>query len=111
MIMTSKTALEKVCDNRRQLCDNFATTEKEQKTNEFIKNIYIYIEVVATFLVVSTTIVLPPLLGGLVVWVSPTGFYPLYCDNRKRQLFSDNRKSIRSHLFVLRSLVLFPKAE
>ena len=111
MIMASNAALEKVCDNRRQLCDNFATTKKEQKTNKNIDNIYIYIEVVATFLVVSTPIVLPPLLGGLFVWVGPTTFYPLYRDNRKRQLFSDNRESVRSHLFVLMSLVLFPKAE
>ena len=34
--------LEKLSDKKRQPCDNFATTKKNQKTNKIIR-IYIYI--------------------------------------------------------------------
>jgi hypothetical protein len=67
--MQNKTGLAKVCDNfakKRQLCDNFATTEKRKNSNEIIREIYIFKEVVATFLLVSTHMRLSPLLGGPV---------------------------------------------
>lgn len=51
-IMQNKAELGKVCDNlakKRQLCDNFATTKKRKNSNEIIRDIYIFKEVVATF--------------------------------------------------------------
>lgn len=62
--MQAKAGLEKLSDNFRQVTDNFPTTKKQRITNKFIKNIYIYIEVVGGFLLVSTLADFPPLMGG-----------------------------------------------
>lgn len=89
--MQEKLGLEKVCDNRskkRQLCDNFATTRKRKNSNEIIRNIYIYIEVVATFLLVSTHMLNPPPLGVDPIGSANTLSLPLYRDNFLRQLFA-----------------------
>jgi hypothetical protein len=67
--MQNKTGLAKVCDNfakKRQLCDNFATTEKRKNSNEIIRDIYIFKEVVATFLLISTYLRFLPSFGGPV---------------------------------------------
>jgi len=67
--MQNKNGLGKVCDNfakKRQLCDNFATTKKSKNSNEIIRNVYIFKEVVATFPMVSTYIRSSPPLGGTV---------------------------------------------
>lgn len=87
--MQAKAGLEKLSDNFRQVTDNFPTTKKQRITNKFIKNIYIYIEVVGSFLLVSTPVDSPPLMGGfgnhrILVTLSPyipTTFY----DNFYRQ--------------------------
>ena len=89
--MQEKPGLEKLCDNRskkRQLCDNFATTRKCKNSNEIIMNVYIYIEVVATFLLVSTHILNPPALGVDPIGSVDTLPIPLYRDNFLRQLFA-----------------------
>lgn len=87
--MQAKAGLEKLSDNFRQVTDNFPTTKKQRITNKFIKNIYIYIEVVGSFLLVSTPVDSPPLMGSfgnhrILVTLSPyipTTFY----DNFYRQ--------------------------
>jgi hypothetical protein len=87
--MQANAGLEKLSDNFRQVTDNFPTTKKRIKPNKFIKNIYIYIEVVGSFLLVSTPVNPPPLIGGfgnhwILVTLSPyipTTFY----DNFHRQ--------------------------
>ncbi len=87
--MQAKAGLEKLSDNFRQVTDNFPTTKKRIKPNKFIKNMYIYIEVVGSFLLVSTPVNPPPLMGGFgnhwnLVTLSPyipTTFY----DNFYRQ--------------------------
>jgi len=87
--MQNKTGLAKVCDNfaqKRQLCDNFATTEKLKNINEIIRDIYIFKEVVATFLLVSTYICLFPPLEVLPAGLTATHPLPLYGDNFLRQL-------------------------
>jgi hypothetical protein len=94
-IMQSKTGLAKVCDNfakKRQLCDNFATTEKRKNSNEIIRDIYIFKEVVATFLLVSTRIRLSPPLGIRSAGLTATHPLPLYGDNFLRQLFATTSK-------------------
>jgi hypothetical protein len=93
--MQNETGLAKVCDNfakKRQLCDNFATTEKRKNSNEIIRNIYIYIEVVATFLLVSTYLRFSPPLGVRSVGLTATHPLPLYGDNFLRQLFATTLK-------------------
>jgi hypothetical protein len=93
--MRNKTALVKVCDNfakKRQLCDNFATTEKRKNSNEIIRDIYIFKEVVATFLLVSTYIRLFPPLGVRSVGSTDSHPLPLYGDNFLRQLFATTSK-------------------
>lgn len=62
--MQAKAGLEKLSDNFRQVTDNLPTTKKRIKPNKFIKNIYIYIEVVGSFLLVSIPVNSPPLMGG-----------------------------------------------
>jgi len=93
--MQNKTKLEKVCGNfakKRQLCDNFATTEKRKNSNEIIKDIYIFKEVVATFLLVSTYIRFAPPFGVRSVGSTATYPLPLYRDNFLRQLFATTLK-------------------
>ena len=93
--MQNKTGLAKVCDNfekKRQLCDNFATTEKSKNSNEIIRYIYISKEVVATFLLVSTYICSSPLLGVCSVGLTAIHPLPLYGDNFLRQLFATTSK-------------------
>ncbi len=93
--MQNKTGLAKVCDNfakKRQLCDNFATTEKRKNSNEIIRYIYIFKEVVATFLLVSTYIRFSPLLGVRSEGLTATHPLPLYDDNFLRQLFATTSK-------------------
>ncbi len=93
--MQNKTGLAKACDNfakKRQLCDNFATTEKRKKSNEIIRDIYIFKEVVATFLLVSTYIRLSPPLGVRSVGLTASHPLPLYGDNFLRQLFATTSK-------------------
>ena len=95
--MQKKLELEKLCDNRskkRQLCDNFATTRKRKNSNEIIRNIYIYIEVVATFLLVSTHILNPPPLGVDPIGSANTLSLPLYRDNFLRQLFATTANGV-----------------
>jgi hypothetical protein len=94
-IMQNKTGLAKVCDNfakKRQLCDNFATTEKRKNSNEIIRDIYIFKEVVATFLLVSTYIRFSPPLGVRLAGLTATHPLPLYGDNFLRQLFATTSK-------------------
>jgi hypothetical protein len=93
--MQNKTGLAKVCDNfakKRQLCDNFATTEKRKNSNEIIRDIYILKEVVATFLLVSTYIRFSPPLGVWSAGLTATHLLPLYGDNFLRQLFATTSK-------------------
>jgi hypothetical protein len=93
--MQNKTGLAKVCDNfakKRQLCDNFATTEKRENSNKIIRDIYIFKEVVATFLLVSTHICLSPPLGVRSTGLTATHPLPLYRDNFLRQLFATTSK-------------------
>jgi len=93
--MQNKTGLAKVCDNfakKRQLCDNFATTEKRKDSNEIIRDIYIFKEVVATFLLVSTYIRFSPPLGVWSVGLTASNPLPLYSDNFLRQLFATTSK-------------------
>ena len=95
--MQEKPGLEKLCDNRskmRQLCDNFATTRKSENSNEIIRNVYIYIEVVATFLLVSTHILNPPPLGVDPIVSVDTLSLPLYRDNFLRQLFATTANEV-----------------
>jgi len=94
-IMQKETGLAKVCDNfakKRQLCDNFATTEKRKNSNEIIRDIYIFKEVVATFLLVSTYLCFPPPLGVRSAGLTATHPLPLYRDNFLRQLFATTSK-------------------
>ena len=94
-IMQNKTRLAKVCDNfakKRQLCDNFATTEKRKNSNEIIRDIYIFKEVVATFLLVGTYIRFSPLLVVQSVGLTASHPLPLYGDNFLRQLFATTSK-------------------
>jgi len=89
--MQNKTELGKVCDNlakKRQLCDNFATTEKRKNSNEIIRYIYIFKEVVATFFLVSTYNRFPFPLEIEPVGSTATYPSPLYRDNFLRQLFA-----------------------
>jgi hypothetical protein len=93
--MKNGTGLVKVCDNfakKRQLCDNFATTEKRKNSNEIIRDIYIFKEVVATFFLVSTYIRFSPPLGVRLVGLTATYLLPLYGDNFLRQLFATTSK-------------------
>jgi hypothetical protein len=93
--MQNGTGLVKVCDNfakKRQLCDNFATTEKRKNSNEIIRDIYIFKEVVATFILVSTYIRFSPPLGVRLVGLTATYLLPLYGDNFLRQLFATTSK-------------------
>ena len=93
--MQNETGLVKVCDNfakKRQLCDNFATTEKRKNSNEIIRDIYILKEVVATFLLVSTCIRFSPPLGVRLAGLTATHPLPLYRDNFLRQLFATTSK-------------------
>jgi len=93
--MQKETGLAKVCDNfakKRQLCDNFATTEKRKNSNEIIRDIYIFKEVVATFLLVSTYLCFPPPLGVRSAGLTATHPLPLYRDNFLRQLFATTSK-------------------
>ena len=93
--MQNETGLVKVCDNftkKRQLCDNFATTEKRKNSNEIIRDIYILKEVVATFLLVSTYIRFYPPLGFRSAGLTATYLLPLYGDNFLRQLFATTSK-------------------
>jgi hypothetical protein len=95
--MQEKLGLEKLCDNRskkRQLCDNFATTRKRKNSNEIISNIYIYIEVVATFLLVSTHILNPPLLEVDPIGSVDTLPLPLHRDNFLRQLLATTANGV-----------------
>jgi hypothetical protein len=94
-IMQNETGLAKVCDNfakKRQLCDNFATTEKRKNSNEIIRDIYIFKEVVATFLLVSTYLRFSPPLGVRSAGLTATHPLPLYGDNFLRQLFATTSK-------------------
>ena len=93
--MQNETELAKVCNNfakKRQLCDNFATTEKRKNSNEIIRDIYIFKEVVATFLLVSTYIRLSPPLGVWLAGLTASHSLPLYGDNFLRQLFATTSK-------------------
>jgi len=93
--MQNKTELVKSCDNlakKRQLCDNFATTEKRKNSNEIIRYIYIFKEVVATFLLVSTYIRFSPPLGVWSSGLTASHPLPLYGDNFLRQLFATTSK-------------------
>jgi hypothetical protein len=93
--MQKETRLAKVCDNlekKRQLCDNFATTEKRKNSNEIIIDIYIFKEVVATFLLVSTYLRLSPSLSVRSVGLTSSHPLPLYGDNFLRQLFATTSK-------------------
>ncbi len=93
--MQNETGLVKVCDNfakKRQLCDNFATTEKRKNSNEIIRYIYIFKEVVATFLLVGTYLRFSPPLGAWPVGLTATHPLPLYGDNFLRQLFATTSK-------------------
>jgi hypothetical protein len=93
--MQNKTELAKVCDNfakKRQLCDNFATTEKRKNSNKIIRDIYIFKEVVATFLLVSAYLRFSPPLGLRSVGPTATHPLPLYGDNFLRQLLATTSK-------------------
>lgn len=109
--MPTKIELVKLSDNFRQLSDNFPTTKKEQKTNKILK-IYIYtIEVVGTFLLVSTPVDSPPLLGvfrsdGFLFSLPPT------IRQLKPTTFSDNLKSATAlYRSVLSSYYFTRRAE
>jgi membrane protein YqaA with SNARE-associated domain len=65
--MQNKTGLAKVCDNfakKRQLCDNFATTEKRKNSNEIIRYIYIYLGKLSLLFSWLVPISVFPLLWG-----------------------------------------------